>query len=167
MRHEFIDAGTIVNVHGVRGEVKLLPRIDPELVAGCAALYVDGRPLPFSNARVHKGCLLLKPEGSSSADEAMALKGKSVSIRRGDAPLPPEGYFDEELIGLTARDAATGEVLGTVEEVLDYPAHRVYAVRGGRDEYLIPAVPAFIAGADLDGGFLDVHVWEGLGSHED
>ena len=76
-------------------------------------------------------------------------------------------YFDQELIGLAARDAATGEALGTVEEVLDYPAHKVYAVRGGKDEYLIPAVPAFIKEINLTAGTMDIHVWEGMGSHED
>ena len=69
-------------------------------------------------------------------------------------------------MGLTARDAETGEELGRVEEVLTYPAHKIYAVRGGKDEYLIPAVPVFIAGIDLAGGTMDVHMMEGLGSHE-
>ena len=99
-------------------------------------------------------------------DAALALKGKSVSVRREDVPLPEGRYFDEELVGLTALDAATGEELGRVEEVLTYPAHKIYAVRGGRDEYLIPAVPAFIAGIDMDGGTLTVHMMEGLGTHE-
>ena len=70
-------------------------------------------------------------------------------------------------MGRTARDAATGEALGTVEEVLSYPAHKIYAVRGGADEYLIPAVPAFVAAVDLAGGTMDIHVWEGMGSHAD
>lgn len=100
-------------------------------------------------------------------DAALALKGKAVSIRRADAALADGVYFDQELLGLTARDAATGAVLGTVEEVMDYPAHKVYAVRGGADEYLIPAVPAFVAAIDLAGGTMDIHVWEGMGSHAD
>ena len=69
-------------------------------------------------------------------------------------------------ISSTARDAATGEELGKVEEVLDYPAHKVYAIRGGKDEYLVPAVPAFVSAIDLKAGTMDIHVWEGMGSHE-
>lgn len=168
MLQEYITAGVIVNAHGTRGEIRVLPQgVDAEIISRCRMLYIDGIPLPYTALRVHKGCLLLKPTGIDTADAALTLQGKTVSIRRGDAGLPEGTYFDQDFIGLTARDAATGEILGTVEEVLSYPAHKIYAVRGGRDEYLVPAVPAFIARADPLGGFLDIHVWEGLGSHAD
>ena len=62
---------------------------------------------------------------------------------------------------------AMAPLCGTVEEILHYPAHKLCAVRGGRDEYLVPFVPAFIAGVDLAGGTIDIHMMEGLGSHED
>ena len=117
--------------------------------------------------REHKGCLLVKLPGVEDMDAALALKGKSVAVRRQDGDLPGGVYFDQELLGLTARDAATGEALGTVEEVLLYPAHKIYAVRGGKDEYLIPAVPAFVKEINITEGYLDIHVWEGMGSHED
>ena len=70
-------------------------------------------------------------------------------------------------MGLTARDAETGNPLGKVEEVLLYPAHKIYAVRGGKDEYLIPAVPAFVKDINITEGYMDIYVWEGMGSHED
>ena len=49
---------------------------------------------------------------------------------------------------------------------MDYPAHKVYAVRGGKDEYLIPAVPAFVKSVDIKENIIEIHVWEGMGSHE-
>ena len=99
-------------------------------------------------------------------DAALALKGCRVKVRREDVPLPEGTYFDEELLGLAARDAETGEALGKLEEVLSYPAHKIYVLRGGRDEFLVPAVPAFIAGIDMAAGTVDVHMMEGLGIHE-
>ena len=91
--------------------------------------------------------------------------------RAGTATVFPQAIgvaasFDEELVGLAARDAETGEDLGKIEEVLSYPAHKVYVLRGGRDEFLVPAVPAFIAGIDLAAGTVDIHMMEGLGTHE-
>ena len=164
---EFITAGQIVNTHGVRGEVKLLPQgVDLSILQGCETLYIAGKACQPTGRRIHKGCLLLTLPGVEDMDTALALKGKTVSVRRTDVPLPEGEYFDEELTGLTARDAATGQVLGTVEEVLQYPAHKIYAVRGGRDEYLVPAVPAFISAVNLEEGTMDIHVLEGLGSHE-
>lgn len=167
MELEFITAGLIVNTHGIRGEVKLLPQgVEPELLAQCGTLYIGGKPFALAGSRIHKGCLLAKLEGVDDMDAALALKGKAVTIRRADVSLPEGGYFDEELVGLAVRDGSTGEELGKVAEVLSYPAHKIYAVRGGKDEYLVPAVPAFIAGIDLPGGTMDIHMMEGLGTHE-
>ena len=168
MEQEFITAGRIVGAHGVKGEVKLLPiGIDATYLAGFGTFYIDGAPITPTACRAHKGCLLLKLPGVEDMDAALALKGRTLAVRRAEGHLPEGVFFDQELIGLTARDAATGEPLGKVEEVLLYPAHKIYAVRGGKDEYLIPAVPAFVKEINLTEGFVDIHVWEGMGSHED
>ena len=167
MEQEFITAGRIVGAHGVKGEMKLLPLgIDAAYLAAFGTYYMDGSPVTPTACREHKGCLLMKIPGVDDMDAALALKGKAVAVRRQDGALPDGVYFDQELVGLTARNAATGETLGTVEEVLIYPAHKIYAVRGGKDEYLIPAVPAFVKDINLMGGYMDIYVWEGLGSHE-
>ena len=63
-------------------------------------------------------------------------------------------------------NAATGELLGVIIRVDPYPAHKVYAIRGGKDEYLVPAVPAFVKAIDIEANTIDILVWEGLGSHE-
>ena len=167
MELEFITVGQIVNAHGIRGEIKILPRgIDPELLCRLKSIYIDGNTHSVTASRVHKGCLLVKLPGVDDMNAALTLKNRSVSIRKKDIKLPKGVYFDQELIGLTAHNAETGEVLGTLEEIMDYPAHKVYAVRGGRDEFLIPAVPAFVEKIDLQANTIDIHVWEGLGSHE-
>jgi 16S rRNA processing protein RimM len=99
-------------------------------------------------------------------DAALALKGKVVSIRREDARLPEGEYFDEELVGLTVLDDASGEELGRVDRVLTYPAHKIYQVKGAH-EYLIPAVPGvFIASVDPDAGVMRVHLMKGLATDE-
>lgn len=163
----FITAGQIVNSHGIRGEVKLLPQgVEAEPLAECKTFYINEIPYTCTAARVHKGCLLLKLKGVDDMNAALDLKGKTAVVRREDVPAPEGGFFDEELVGLTARDAETGEEIGKIDEVLSYPAHKIYAVRGGKDEYLVPAVPAFIAGVDVKGGTVDIYVMEGLGSHE-
>lgn len=167
MELEFIHIGQIVNTHGIRGEIKLLPHgVDPDIIVRCKTMYIDGQAVAPRTRRVHKGCVLLTLPGVEDMNTALTYKNKDVSIRRKDVKLPKGVYFDQELIGLIAKDAATGEELGKLEEVMDYPAHKVYAVRGGKDEYLIPAVPAFVQDIDLDSNTITIHVWEGLGSHE-
>ena len=69
---------------------------------------------------------------------------------------------DDELLGLEVYDCDTGALLGTLTAVDEYPASKVYTVKGER-EILIPAVKdAFIRSVDLDGGRMEVKVWEGL-----
>ncbi len=164
MKLEYIEIGQIVNTHGVRGEMKLNPwDVEAELLRRVKTLYIDGRPYKPSSARVHKNCLLLTFPEVTDLDGALAFKGKTVSIRRRDVQLPDGQYFTAELIGLTAVNAETGEILGQVKDVVPYPAHDVYAIDGeGGKEILVPAVPAFIQEIDIDKGTMKIHVWEGL-----
>ena len=167
MRPEFITVGTVVNAHGVRGEVKVNPDgYDPAFIAGFKTLYIAGEAVAVKAARVHKNTVLLTLPGVEDMDAALALKGRRVAIRRTDAQLPEGEYFDEELQGIAVTDAETGAALGTLRRVLHYPAHDVYEV-AGEHEYLIPAVPGvFIANLDPDAGAMAVHMQKGLAVDE-
>ena len=86
MECTFITAGQIVNTHGIRGEVKLLPQgVGLDLLAQCGVFYVDGAPYTAAACREHKGCLLLRLKGVDDMDAALSLKGKPVSILRAGA----------------------------------------------------------------------------------
>ena len=167
MKQELIPVGTIVNAHGIRGEVKLNPvGFDPAFLAEFDRFNIGGKETAVCSARVHKSVLLLTLPGVEDMDAALALKGKSVCIYAEDVELPEGEYFDVELEGCTVVDDATGEALGKLTRVLHYPAHKVYEVKGER-EYLIPAVPqVFIAAVDIDAGVVRVHMMTGLASDE-
>ena len=63
-------------------------------------------------------------------------------------------------------DDDTGEELGKLTRVLNYPAHKAYEVQGRR-EYLIPAVKdVFIRQVDLDGEVMRVKNMKGLATDE-
>ena len=43
MEQTYLEIGTIVNTHGVRGELKLLPKdVDGSVLAACETFYVGG-----------------------------------------------------------------------------------------------------------------------------
>ena len=112
MRPDFIPVGAVVNAHGIRGDVKVNPTgFDPEFIASFKTLYIGGQPVKVISAPVHKSTVLLALPGVATMDDALALKGKTVSIRRTDAHLPQGQYFDQELVGLRVIDCATGETL--------------------------------------------------------
>ena len=168
MKQEFISVGTIVNAHGIRGEVKLNPvGFDPEFLAEFDRFIIGGKETEVLHARVHKSVVLLTLPGVEDMDAALALKGREVKIYRDDVELPEGEYFDDELVGCTVLDDATGEEVGKVNRVLTYPAHKVYEVRGEKGEYLIPAVPeVFIKGVDMEANTIRAYMMKGLGSHE-
>ncbi len=163
MKLETIKIGRIVNAHGIRGEVRVLPRnCDPAFLTHFDTFLLDGVPVQPTANHVHKSMVLMKFPGVDDMDAALALKGKDLFIRRADAQLEEGEYFDDELLGLEVLDAATGAPLGKLVKVEPYPAHQVYTVQGEKT-YLIPAVPgAFIESVDMEGGVMRVHVWEGM-----
>ena len=168
MRPEFITVGTVVNAHGVRGEVKVnRAGFDPAFIASFRTLYIGGKETKVTAARVHKSTVLLTLPGVDTMDDALALKGRTVAIRRTDARLPKGQFFDEELEGCAVVDDATGQEIGRLDKVLSYPAHKVYQVRGDAHEYLIPAVPdVFIVSADPDAEGIRVRMMKGLATDE-
>ena len=167
MKLETIKVGRIVNAHGIRGEVRVQPRDgDPAFLTRFKTFYIDGQPVSPTANHVHKSLVLMKFPGVEDMNAALTYKDKDLYIRRADARLPEGAYFDDVLLGMGVFDAATGEELGKLTAVENYPAHKVYTVKGRR-EYLIPAVKdVFIKSVDLDRDRMEVQVWEGMASDE-
>ena len=164
MKNQFLEAGQIVNTHGIRGEVKIVPWCDsPEFLLQFGTLYLDGRPVNVLEARVHKGNVLARLEGVEDVNAAMSLKGRTVFIDRTGVELPEGRHFIADLIGLNVVDADSGEALGVVADVLTPPAHEVYVVKG-EHEYLIPAVDEFVIETNVEGGYIKVRLIEGMRS---
>ena len=165
-RSQYIEAGQIVNTHGVRGEVKILSWLDsPEYLKSFATLYLrEGDhqiPVKVNAARVHKQFVIAALEGVEDVNAAMALKNEPVFIDRDDAALPEGAFFFSDLFGAHVVSDA-GEELGTLTDVLERPGNNVYVVRDGERERLIPAVPEFIVNTDVENGVVTVHLIEGL-----
>lgn len=164
MKNQFLEAGQIVNTHGIRGELKIMPWADsPEFLCGFDTLYMEGRPVKVLSARPHKTMVLATLEGVDTVEKAMKLKGKILSIDRTDVELPDGRHFLADLMGLRVLNAADGAELGIIADILTPPAHEVYVVRGSGKEYMIPAVDAFLAETNVEGGYIRVNLIEGMG----
>ena len=157
----YIDAGKIVNTHGVRGEVRIEVWLDsPALLKRCGRVYLGGEEKKILSAREHKGFLIAQLEGVADVGAAQALKNRVVQIARADAKLPRGAYFLQDIIGACVVTESGAEV-GRLAEVLELPGQRVYVVKG-ETEHLIPAVPAFIRNTDAENGVITVRLIEGM-----
>ena len=160
-KNAFIEAGRIVNTHGVAGEVKIEVWLDsPQFLKRCGRIFLDGAERKILAAKVQKNFLIAKLEGVEDLNAAMALKGREIAIAREDAPLPKGGYFIRDILGASVRDEQGNEI-GKLTDVLERPASAIYVVQG-ETEHLIPAVPAFILSTDVDAGVIRVRLIEGM-----
>jgi len=161
MKKKYLEAGKIVNTHGVRGELKIQPWADSaDFLRGFKVLYIDEKPIRVTGSFVHKGYLIAKLEGIDDANAAMAYKNRVVYIDRDDAKLGEGEFFIQDIIGADVR-LEDGQSVGSLAEVIDLPQGKVYVVRGER-EILIPAVDEFILHTDADGGVVTVRLIEGM-----
>ena len=163
MRLPFIEAGEIVNTHGVRGEIKMLPWLDsPEDMCGFTRCRIGGKDYAITACRVQNTCDLLKLEGVDTMEAAQALRGKTVTLYRED--MDEDVIFAGDLIGMEVFSQA--KRIGELTQVLDYPGNQVYVVKGER-EYLVPAVKEFILSTDLEGNRMEVKLLEGMETDAD
>ena len=165
MLQQYLEVGQITNAHGLNGEVRVHPWADsPDFLCQFKTLYMGQahRPVKVERARVHKNMTIMKFEGITDMNGALALRSTVLYIDRKDAKLPKGHFFIADLTGLEVRDAQSGAVLGKIAEVRTLPANNVYVVKGGEREILIPAVDAFVAETNVEEGFIRVNLIEGL-----
>lgn len=162
MKLQFLEAGKIVTTHGVRGEMKILPWADgPDFLLDFNRVRIDGKEYEVESCRVQKSCNLLKLRGINTMEAAQAMHDKTIEIYREDAD--PDIIFAAELIGV---DVFQDDVqIGKLTDVLDYPGNKVYVVKG-ENEYMIPAVKAFVLSTDLDNNRMQVRLIEGMATNE-
>ena len=161
MKKRYLEAGEIVNTHGVRGEVRIQPWADEAaFLTRFRLFYLDGAPVRVRSCRVHKEMCVAALEGVDDVNAAMALKGKVIFIDREDAHLPAGTVFLQDIIGAKVVDESGAE-LGILEDVMSEPAASVLVIRGQR-EILVPDVPAFVLKKDADAGVVTVRLIDGM-----
>ena len=162
MKLQYIEAGEIVNTHGIRGEVKVLCWLDdPEMLCEFDRCRIDGKEFEMEQVRVQKTCNLVKLKGVDTMEAAQAMRGKKVELYRED--IDDEVIFAAELIGVEVY--CDSKCIGKVKEVLDYPGNSVYVVRG-EHEYMIPAVKQFVLSTDMEKNEMQVKLIEGMRTDE-
>ena len=133
---ELIIIGRIVAPHGVRGDLRILPDTD--------------RPSIYK-----------KLKNIDDRNMAETLVGETVEVPFSLLPKRPEGaiyYF--ELIGMTVV-SDMGEVIGTLSQILETGANKVYAVKlpDGKEIYL-PVIPSCVLNTDKEKRIITVKLPE-------
>jgi len=158
----FLEAGRIVNTHGLHGEVKIQPWADSaEFLQSFRMFYLEsGKELSVISSRTQKGFLYAKFDGVDDVEKAQILKGKIIKVDRNEIELPEGTYLLSDVIGAKAV-TEDGQELGLVKDILEEPAANVFIIRGDR-EILVPAVPEFLLNVDTEQKVVTVRLIEGM-----
>lgn len=99
---------------------------------------------------VHQGSVVVAFADCHTPEEARGYRGALLQTRASESPPLPDGlYYHYQIIGLTVV-SVEGQVLGTVEEIIETGSNDVYVVRGKGAEHLIPALKSVVREINLD-----------------
>ena len=168
--------GEIINVHGVKGALKVQPLTDDlSRFSKLKEVYIkDTKNRPDSkglynkkykiiSALVSGGFIILRVYGIDDRDIADLFRGCFLEIDRIDAiSLPEDNYFIGDLIGSKVVED-TGEELGILHDVYQTGSNDVYAVkRTGKKDILLPAIGSVIKNVDIHAGIVTVSLIPGI-----
>ena len=160
-----VEVGAIVDAYGLKGWVKVAAHASAAqggdaLTSAKSWWLVKGREMksaPVVAAKVHSDSVVAQLRGAADRDQALALRGWRVYVRRSDFPaLQADEFYWVDLIGLEVVNEA-GLALGSVADLIDNGAHSVLRVEypsQGKDgqpvtgERLIPFVGVYVKTVD-------------------
>lgn len=166
MEQTKIRIGKIINCHGIKGEIILLPLTsDMRRFKKLKKAYIEqpkGRYEEVSvlSAREHKGNVLLELEGISDRNQAELLKNRYMCVNEEDAVKPKGSYFIYEIVGLEVYEGET--CLGKISDVLQNSSTDLYEVTGEDRTFYLPALKTVVKNIDLEQGRMEVEVPAGL-----
>jgi len=163
-----IEVGKIINTHGLRGEVKVMPWTDtPDVFEDLERVFIKNRQgekeLTIRNIKYQKNNLIIKFAELERIEEAELLKNSILLADREDLGELPEGvYYITDLIGLCVVNEEENKI-GTLSDVLQTGANDVYVVkREGAKDLLIPVIDGVVLSVDLEEKKVTVRLMEGL-----
>ena len=150
MKKEFLEGGKIQTAHGVKGLLKVEHFCDSaKVLAKQKRIYLKKRDGSYEEREVLSASLvgevvLMGVSGVTTREEASALRGVTVYLKRSDVPKSEGAMFLSDMIGLPVYHAESGEQLGEISDVAEVSGRRLYTVKVSAGERMVPDVPEFI-----------------------
>lgn len=164
---EFLAVGKLRRPHGISGEMLMLIWTDfPERLQTGKQVFLGEsyQPYHITNLRGHGQGALISFDGFSNRDEVDHLRNQVVYVRTSDIPpLPDDGIYLHQLMGLQVISDEDENPLGVVAEIIETGANHVFIVRrDGKPDILIPDIAPVVLNVNLEKGEILVHLIPGL-----
>lgn len=160
--------GIITSTHGIRGEVKVFPTTDDikrfdYLKNVIVDMKREAVELEVTGVKYFKKYAILKFKGYDDINDVQQFIKKDLLVTRENAVKLADGeFFICDLVGLDVITDDGGK-LGKLKDIMQTGANDVYVVEdcNGR-EVLIPSIPQCILEKNPGGGYIKVHLLNGL-----
>ncbi|UJF35320.1 ribosome maturation factor RimM [Paenibacillus hexagrammi] len=169
MSEKLYTVGKIVNTHGIRGELKIVPETDfPErFEKGSKLVIVDSQnqqtPVTIHSSRLHKNMYIVQFAQFANINEVEKFKGSLLKVEeKFQQPLEEGEYYYHEIIGCQVV-TEDGQELGKIKEVLTPGANDVWVVSLPKNkELLLPVIDDVILDVNVAEKTIRIHLMEGL-----
>lgn len=177
MEDKLYNVGKIVNTHGIKGELKVVPSTDfadIRFAKGSRLIMTDEHsneriPVEVTSGRQQKNVFLLKLNDWDDINVVQKYKGWSLKIAETDlSELEPGEYYHHQIIGCQVV-TEEGENLGHIREILSPGANDVWVVEriqaspGGKNKpLLIPYIDDVVIHVDIQQQVITIRLMEGL-----
>ena len=161
--HRLLCVGEIVNTHGIRGELKVVPLTDDvSSFDSLKSFIINNKEYNLESIREHKNMLLIKLKEINDMDSAQKLKGKFLEVsREALKPLNEGQYYMCDIIGLEIIDENIGK-LGIIEDIQQTGSNDVYVTTYEGKPLCVPALAGVIQEVNLNEGYMKVKLPKGL-----
>ncbi len=183
---KYICVGKIVNTHGLKGEAKIYPYLNPKedfenleniIVEPKIAtnntknsqqsiefeqqLETQGRRLQIVNIRYKKNMILARFDGVDTIEEVEGMKDRSIYALKDDVA-EEDGFFYSDIIGFDVVDEKLGK-LGKISDVTQGVAHDIFTVlKSDGKSFMIPSVKEFVKDIDDENQVISVCIIDGM-----
>lgn len=171
MSQRMFNVGKLVNTHGIRGEVKIIPTTDfPETRFAQKSELILQQPDSNNNvsvtverSRLHKNMYIVKFTQFDNINDVEKYKGWVLKVSEEQLDeLDDDEYYYHEIIGCKVV-TDEGEELGVIEEILSPGANDVWVVKPAKGKsILLPVIDDVVLEVNVQDKMVKVHIMEGL-----
>ena len=166
--NKYLELGQIVNVKGLKGEVKVNSFTDDNTkFERIPKVFIKQKnnltELEIEKVGYSKNQVIIKFKNINTIEEAEKLRNSYIVVNREIFGELPEGvYYIADLIGLDVY-TESDEYLGKVDDIFSTCSNDVYVVKDelGKQK-LLPGIDEVIRKIDLESGKIIVNLIKGL-----
>lgn len=166
--NKYLELGQIVNVKGLKGEVKVNPFTDDSTkFERIPKVFIKQKnnltEYEIEKVGYSKNQVIIKFKNVNTVEEAEKLRSSFIVIDREILGELPEGvYYIADLIGLDVY-TENNEYLGKVDDIYNTGSNDIYVVKDelGKQK-LLPGIDEVIKKIDLEANKIVVNLIEGL-----